>query len=133
MIGEKACGCASFCKIHRDAQVFVLFPCSKAPCQVPMDQVLSHNQGVYSHFCDTRESPALYGVLVFGKPFLLYHRSGFHFPQPCLAVFFPAGEAAVLGAQQRVELNGQRVAFWDVGDGEGPAARSGSEGPLSTQ
>ncbi|CAJ1407957.1 unnamed protein product [Effrenium voratum] len=29
------------------------------------------------------------------------------------------GEAAVLGAQQRVELNGQRVAFWDVGDGEG--------------
>ena len=39
--------------------------------------------GVYSHFCDTRESPPLYGVLVFGKPFLLYHRSG-HFPQPCV-------------------------------------------------
>ena len=38
--------------------------------------------GVYSHFCDTRESPPVYGVLVFGKPFLLYHRSG-HFPQPC--------------------------------------------------
>ena len=37
---------------------------------------------VYSHFCDTRGSPPVYGVLVFGKPFLLYHRSG-HFPQPC--------------------------------------------------
>ena len=34
------------------------------------------NQGVYSPFCDTRESPPLYGVLVFGKPFLLYPRSG---------------------------------------------------------
>ena len=31
----------------------------------------------------TRESPPLYGVLVFGKPFLWYHRSGFHVPQPC--------------------------------------------------
>ena len=40
------------------------------------------NQGVYSHFCDTRESPPVYGLLVFGNPFLLYHRSG-HFPQPC--------------------------------------------------
>ena len=45
------------------------------------------NQGVYSHFCDTRESPPVYGVLVFGvRPFLLYHRSGFHFPQPCLRI-----------------------------------------------
>ena len=40
------------------------------------------DQGVYPHFCDTRESPPLYGVLVFGKPFSLYARSG-HFPQPC--------------------------------------------------
>ena len=46
------------------------------------------DQGVYSHFCDTRESPPLYRVLVFGKPFLLYHRSG-HFPQPCSAVCCP--------------------------------------------
>ena len=38
------------------------------------------DQGVFRHFCDTRESPPLYGGLVFGKPFLLYHRSG-HFPQ----------------------------------------------------
>ena len=37
--------------------------------------------GVFPHFCDTRESPRLYGGLVFGKPFLLHH-SG-HFPQPC--------------------------------------------------
>ena len=41
------------------------------------------DQGVFPHFCDTRESPPFYGELVFGKPFLLYHRSG-HFPQPCI-------------------------------------------------
>ena len=40
------------------------------------------DQGVFPHFCDTRESLPLYGGLVFGKPFLLYHRSG-HSPQPC--------------------------------------------------
>ena len=48
------------------------------------------DQGVFPHFCDTRESPPLYGGLnVFGKPFLLYHRRG-HFPQPCEVVFEPA-------------------------------------------
>ena len=41
------------------------------------------DQGVLPHFCDTRESPLYMGGVVFGKPFLLYHRSGFHFPQPC--------------------------------------------------
>ena len=45
------------------------------------------NQGIYSHFCDTRESPPVYGILVFGKPFWLYHRSGFHFPKPCYTFF----------------------------------------------
>ena len=41
-------------------------------------------QGVYSHFCDTRESPPLYGLLVFGKPFLLYHRSAFPTMRPSI-------------------------------------------------
>ena len=43
------------------------------------------DQGVYTHFCDTREPPLYIGGLVFGRPFWLYHRSG-HFPQPCLKV-----------------------------------------------
>ena len=41
--------------------------------------------GVHPHLCDTRESPPLYGVLVFGKPFWLYHRSG-HLTQPSFEV-----------------------------------------------
>ena len=50
------------------------------------------DQGVFPHFCDTRESPRLYWGLVFGKPFLLYHRSG-HFPQPWADLMkFPVGE-----------------------------------------
>ena len=39
-------------------------------------------RGFSNHFCDTfeSESPPLCGGLVFGvRPFLLYHRSGFHF------------------------------------------------------
>ena len=42
------------------------------------------DQGVYSRFCDTRESPPSYMGVDFGvRPFLLYHRSG-PFPQPWL-------------------------------------------------
>ena len=38
------------------------------------------DEGVSPHFCDT--SPPIYiNKIVFGKPFLLYHRSG-HSPQP---------------------------------------------------
>ena len=40
------------------------------------------DQGVYPHFCDTRESPFYMGGLSLGGLFLLYRRSG-HFPQPC--------------------------------------------------
>ena len=43
------------------------------------------DQGVYPHFCDTRQSPLFHGWLVFGRPFLLYHRCGY-FPQPCFSV-----------------------------------------------
>ena len=39
-------------------------------------------QGVSPHFSDTRESTFYMHKIVFGKPFLLYHRSG-HSPQPC--------------------------------------------------
>ena len=41
------------------------------------------SRGLSNHFCDILwESPPC-GGLVFGvRPFLLYHRSGFHFPQP---------------------------------------------------
>ena len=46
-----------------------------------MEPRVVESRGLFNHFCDTRESPPLYGVVVFGKPFLLYHRSG-HFPQP---------------------------------------------------
>ena len=45
------------------------------------------DQGVCPHFCDTRESPPLYRGLVFGRPFLLYHRSG-HFTQPWPGWFY---------------------------------------------
>ena len=43
-------------------------------------------KGFSNHFWDTFGNlplKPLYGGLVFGKPFSLYHRSGFHFPQPC--------------------------------------------------
>ena len=56
----------------------------------PSCLILSH-----THFCDTSWNLLLlYGVFVFGvRPFLLYHRSGFHFPQPCLGGEFDGGVA----------------------------------------
>ena len=41
--------------------------------------------GVHPH-CTREYLPLSFG-LVFGKPFLLHHRSGFHFRQPCRATF----------------------------------------------
>ena len=41
-------------------------------------------RGLSNHFCDTFGNPLFISKLVFGRPFLLYHRSG-HFPQPCTA------------------------------------------------
>ena len=35
------------------------------------------NQGACPHFCDTRESPPVYGVLVFGKPFVVSQKWSF--------------------------------------------------------
>ena len=36
-----------------------------------------------SNHCDTRSLPLWLWGVSFGKPFSLYHRGGFHFPQPC--------------------------------------------------
>ena len=41
-----------------------------------------NTRGFSNHFCATRESPFIWiKYIVFGEPFLLYHRSG-HSPQP---------------------------------------------------
>ena len=37
----------------------------------------------FSSHCDTFGKIPLLNKVVFGKPLLLYHRSGFHSPQPC--------------------------------------------------
>ena len=45
------------------------------------------SRGLSNHFCDTRESPPLYGENSrWAALFVTYHRSGFHFPQPCSTV-----------------------------------------------
>ena len=63
-------------------------PKNGLPTGVPFFHLLKNrvvgSLGVFPH-CDTRQSPPSYGGLVFGKPFLLYHRSG-HSPQPCLRI-----------------------------------------------
>ena len=48
-------------------------------CSVNEDKVFGLDQGVYPQFCDTREFPLYVGGGVFGRPFSLYHRSGFQF------------------------------------------------------
>ena len=100
------------------------------------------NQGVYSHFCDTRESPPVYGVLVFGKPNLLYHRSGFHFPQPWSSFILAHGQmgfvdsgSADLPQLLRRLLHGRPLVrpggpALDVGLGGQRAVRGQEEGDL---
>ena len=56
--------------------------------------LLLRDQGIVfsNHFCDTVGNPLeIEEKIVFGvRPFLLYHRSGLHSPQPC---FYCFGEA----------------------------------------
>ena len=61
-----------------------------APSSVCLSLGCGMTRGLSNHVCDTFANLPLYlegeGV-VFGKPFLWYHRSGFHFPQPwCLSL-----------------------------------------------
>ena len=66
-------------------------------------------RGLSKHFCDTfgnPDIPSLYGGVVFGvRTFSLYHRCGFHFPQPWHGSLFvcacPQGRQAGRPASQR--------------------------------
>ena len=65
------------------------------------------------HFCDTRESP-LYMAGSSLKGFFLYHRSGFHFPQPCSSWFSQSGFAGGPSTVRRCVWKAPPLSIWQA-------------------
>ena len=112
------------CQMRRPALARVAQHWFKQPLGPNPQKTGLWNQGAYPHICDTREPPPFYGGLVFGKPLLLHHRSGLHFPHPEASkkniqhILF-GGPPACLGPQES-EVAGITEAFAKVGGKDGP-------------